>query len=69
MALTGKRRVVALFGLGGLLLLLAGAVYLIWLIVELNPHLVGADATAVPTLAAIGLLAIGGILITIRLLR
>jgi hypothetical protein len=67
--LTGKRRAVAFVGLGGLVLLLGGAAYLIWIIVELNPRLVGSDAIALPAMAAIGILAMGGIVITIRLLR
>jgi hypothetical protein len=68
-ALTRRGRLVAVFALGGLVLLLVSALYLIYLIISLNPDLVGADAIAVKVLGAIGLLATGGIVITIRLLR
>ena len=66
--LTRRRRLVAAFTLGGLVLLLVAAVYLIYVIVSLNPGLIGGDVIAVKVLTAIGLLATGGIVITSRFL-
>jgi hypothetical protein len=69
MAWTRMGRLIAGFVLGGCVLMLGGAIYLVVLIFDLNPRLVGADALAVKVLGAIGLLAAGGIVITIRHLR
>ncbi|MGH9238252.1 MAG: hypothetical protein ACRD3G_09460 [Vicinamibacterales bacterium] len=62
-------RLTAAVVLGGCALLLASVLYLLVLIFELNPGLVGADGLAVTVLGVIALLAAAGMVIAITRLR